>query len=247
MARTLLLFMLLLHMTGDFYIQTDAMAEKKKTSYQAVLYHCLLYAVPLTGMAILWSVQALILAAVLWVLHFIIDTMKYAYLKTHAGHSEPIVYCVDQFLHAVSIFVAVLLVKSFAVPFAFPAWMDRMLASLSISSLTALKWLLMIAIIWRPANVTIKTLILKYKPGEYRIGSSQENAGAFIGTLERLIIALLLSVNQYAAIGLVLAAKSIARYERMVKEQSFAEYYLLGTLLSTLIVIAAYIILFVLI
>lgn len=32
-----------------------------------------------------------------------------------------------------------------------------------------------------------------------------------------------------SAIGLVLTAKSIARYGRISKEKNFAEYYLLGT------------------
>jgi hypothetical protein len=40
-------------------------------------------------------------------------------------------------------------------------------------------------------------------------------------------------MNQYAAMGLVLTAKSIARYDKITKDEKFAEYYLLGTLLST--------------
>ena len=40
-------------------------------------------------------------------------------------------------------------------------------------------------------------------------------------------------------IGLVLTAKSIARYDRISKDKDFAEYYLLGTLLSTAIAIVA--------
>jgi hypothetical protein len=47
---------------------------------------------------------------------------------------------------------------------------------------------------------------------------------------------LLLGMGQYAAIALVLTAKSIARYD-MLKDKVFAEYYLLGTLLSTLLVL----------
>lgn len=45
-----------------------------------------------------------------------------------------------------------------------------------------------------------------------------------------------------SAVGLVLTAKSIARYDKIAKEQDFAEYYLLGTLLSTLYAIAVSII-----
>lgn len=46
-----------------------------------------------------------------------------------------------------------------------------------------------------------------------------------------------LSKDQYAAIGFVLTAKSIARYDKITKDEKFAEYYLLGTLVSTLCVI----------
>ena len=58
--------------------------------------------------------------------------------------------------------------------------------------------------------------------------------GDFIGTLERIIMVVLMSINQHSAVGLVLTAKSIARYDKISKDQEFAEHYLLGTLLSTL-------------
>lgn len=48
---------------------------------------------------------------------------------------------------------------------------------------------------------------------------------------------ILLAVRQYSAAGLVLTAKSIARYDKISKESDFAEYYLIGTLLSLLSVI----------
>ena len=65
-------------------------------------------------------------------------------------------------------------------------------------------------------------------------------AGATIGTLERLMILVLLSLGQYAAIGLVLTAKSIVRYEKISKVPQFSEYYLMGTLASILITIVAW-------
>lgn len=63
------------------------------------------------------------------------------------------------------------------------------------------------------------------------------NAGQFIGTLERVIIFILISINQFDVIGLVLTAKSIARYDQIAHDKKFAEYYLLGTLISTATVI----------
>lgn len=53
----------------------------------------------------------------------------------------------------------------------------------------------------------------------------------------------LISLGQYAAAGFVLTAKSIARYERISKDTEFAEYYLLGTLLSAAIVLITAIVL----
>ena len=44
-----------------------------------------------------------------------------------------------------------------------------------------------------------------------------------------------LFIKQYSAVGLVLTAKSIARYDKISKDKDFAEYYLLGTLISTLV------------
>jgi hypothetical protein len=77
-----------------------------------------------------------------------------------------------------------------------------------------------------------------YKPELQHSGSKNENnAGRIIGTIERIIILIFISIGQYSAIGLILTAKSIARYDKIAKEKDFAEYYLLGTLISTLSVI----------
>ncbi len=62
-------------------------------------------------------------------------------------------------------------------------------------------------------------------------------AGRAIGTLERWIMLTLILLGQYGLIGLVLTAKSIARFKKIEQDPEFAEYYLLGTLYSTLIAI----------
>lgn len=69
-------------------------------------------------------------------------------------------------------------------------------------------------------------------------------AGQMIGFLERILIVIFLSVGQYASIGLIMTAKSVARYERITKDSEFAEYYLIGTLSSFLIAILAFLIVF---
>lgn len=66
------------------------------------------------------------------------------------------------------------------------------------------------------------------------------NNGAIIGFLERIIIATFLYINEYSAIGFILTAKSIARYNKISDNEQFGEYYLIGTLFSTLFVIVMY-------
>ena len=61
-------------------------------------------------------------------------------------------------------------------------------------------------------------------------------AGRVIGILERWLIMVLMLSGQYAGIGFVLTAKSIARFKNFDQEQ-FAEYYLMGTLYSALFAI----------
>jgi hypothetical protein len=58
-----------------------------------------------------------------------------------------------------------------------------------------------------------------------------QNAGMYIGWLERFVILTSLVLQSPATVGLVLAAKSIARYPEL-KSVRFAEYFLIGTLLS---------------
>ena len=54
-----------------------------------------------------------------------------------------------------------------------------------------------------------------------------------IGYLERLLTLTFVLLGQYEALALILAAKSIARFEGL-KRREFAEYYLIGTLSSVL-------------
>ena len=60
-----------------------------------------------------------------------------------------------------------------------------------------------------------------------------KHAGLAIGILERIFVLTLVLYGQFTAIILVLAAKSIARFEDL-KKREFAEYYLIGTFSSML-------------
>lgn len=66
------------------------------------------------------------------------------------------------------------------------------------------------------------------------IDKREYNAGRVIGILERVFIYYFVLNAQFEAMGLILAAKSFARF-RELEERKFAEYVLIGTLLSALL------------
>ena len=66
------------------------------------------------------------------------------------------------------------------------------------------------------------------------VDGREYNAGRWIGILERLLIYVLVLNAQFAAMGFILAAKSFTRFHQL-EERRFAEYVLIGTLLSSLL------------
>jgi hypothetical protein len=68
------------------------------------------------------------------------------------------------------------------------------------------------------------------------IDDRQFRTGRVIGFLERIFVFQLILLNQYTAIGFIIAAKGIVRYPDFGKK-NFSEYILIGTLLSVLFAI----------
>ncbi len=238
MFQTFFTIFFLLHLLGDFYLQTNMLARKKETSYRFTLLHCLIYAIPFAVFPLLvsqpWSMVTPVL--VLIGSHFIIDTVKF-FLQRSGRFSKTRLYVVDQLLHILTLAALAFWCGWQFVVLEPNFWINALLFTAGISGQTALIWLTMLLALAKPANITIKQLVGQYKPQEQE--EVIVNAGAAIGTLERIIMLLLLGAGQYAAIALVLTAKSIARYE-MLKDKDFAEYYLLGTLLSILCVLVLF-------
>ncbi len=88
-------------------------------------------------------------------------------------------------------------------------------------------------------------LDLKYLalPESQAGGEETRQAGRYIGILERAIILPLVMAGAFTSIAFILAAKSVARYKELEKKD-FAEYYIVGTLLSTLIAIVGGLVLY---
>ena len=81
----------------------------------------------------------------------------------------------------------------------------------------------------KPANIFIREV---FSATEVEVTSDNElpNAGKVIGVLERLLTLTFIVINQYEAVGFLIAAKSILRYRN--DETLKTEYVLIGTMLS---------------
>lgn len=87
-------------------------------------------------------------------------------------------------------------------------------------------------------GTTIVRLVLERFPDVVPKDERGYAMGRTIGVLERSLIFILVLLGQWGALGLVLAAKSIARFKEL-SDQHFADYYLIGTLSSILVAIVS--------
>jgi hypothetical protein len=79
---------------------------------------------------------------------------------------------------------------------------------------------------------------LQMRRDEDRTAGAIEIArGRTIGVLERAVALILVLLGQYGALGIIMAAKSIARF-RALEDREFAEYFLVGTLASLVLALA---------
>lgn len=70
---------------------------------------------------------------------------------------------------------------------------------------------------------------------EDKVSDEEYSMGRLIGLLERIFIFIFVLMSQYSAIGFILAAKGVTRFNNFKDDRPFAEYVLIGTLLSTLL------------
>jgi hypothetical protein len=87
-----------------------------------------------------------------------------------------------------------------------------------------------------PSNLVVRLVLHRAQTVELR----PTGAGRWIGTLERLLIFVLVVMGEAGAAGLVVAAKSILRYPEITGEKPTIqpEYVLVGSLSSWLLAFA---------
>lgn len=236
MVTRYLLVLGMAHLLGDFYFQNEKIASAKDKSYKGVLIHSIEYCLTaIFTITPIWSWNLLKVVLILSIMHFIIDSGKYILLIRKIIGKDNKTFIIDQCLHICSIFVVTyfMCVKGLEIK-CLPV-VSNFFQVFKWNMENLVRWIMAILIIHKPSNILIQNFSQDYRTKEEKLIIKADNkAGRKIGTIERLIMLIFLSVNQYAAIGFVLTAKSIARYDKITKDEKFAEYYLFGTLMSTL-------------
>ena len=217
---TVLIKLFLAHLIGDFLLQPASwvkVKERKKLGAWQLYVHVLLHG--LLILLITWNLQFWKWALLIAVVHLIIDSLKILLQNKANGR---LLFFIDQAFHFISIYLIWLWMEDKSFPF------------LIFENIPFLFLVTAIIFLTNPVSFAVKIFISKWVPEEDGNAASLQSAGKYIGILERLLVFLFIVINQWAAIGFLLAAKSIFRFGdlRESKDRKLTEYVLIGTLLS---------------
>jgi hypothetical protein len=212
--------LVLAHLIGDFMLQPvkwvvhkEANKIKSRYLYVHVLIHFALYVL------VFWDLSQWKIAAILAVSHLLIDLAKLYANPWFKNKSIP--FFIDQFLH-----LTVLYICSYY----------AQLPEHFITLVENLNWPLVLAVVFVtfPSSIIIGQVL---EPMSNQINTDHKslpNAGKYIGIIERLFVLVFILIGRWEAIGLLITAKSVFRFNDLKESNSrkLTEYILIGTLVS---------------
>ena len=217
----LLLQLLLAHITGDFVFQSQKWVEnkeKKKVKSPYLYLHILIHAVILI-LVLQFNIKYWLGIIIIIVSHYILDLIKLYLIKSINNRW---LFLWDQIAHLLVIVSVVNIYTTFEIN------IDE------IFSPKILTFIIAILLITSVSSIIMRIIISKWELNGNSKGKSLNDAGQYIGILERLLIFVFIITNNWALIGFLLAAKSVFRFGDLSKsdDRKLTEYILIGTLLS---------------
>ncbi len=210
--------LILAHLITDFMIQPTSWVEDRtqKHFYSGKLYlHGFI-----TGLVawLLIGWQYWLVALIIWLTHTVIDGWK-SYQKATTRY-----FLIDQSLHLMVILICWY--------FSFFKWIAVQLAWQQLNTQIVM-WKTITAVVFltTPAGILIGQFTKQWRD-QIVNAASLANAGKWIGIIERVIIFIFVLFSQYAAIGLLVAAKGIIRFNEKDRPEIKTEYLVIGTLMS---------------
>jgi len=231
----ILLALVIAHLFGDFVCQRKAVIEgKREGRWSAFFEHgawhlaCLLLAWLLFAPSgvVVWRV-ALVFGAVAGA-HLLIDLSKH-----RLEARRPLtVFVLDQLAHLLVLMLAAWWLAGR------PDWAVAVSAAWQPVS-AEFGWLLtsylMVVVVFGWINrLALQSLL----PGSDDHEMGLARAGLYIGWLERFVMFSAVLIGAWSVLGLVLAAKSVFRFDSIRHQREHAEYFVIGTLLSVSEVVA---------
>ncbi len=216
----LFLKIFLAHLIGDFLLQPYSWVlhkEEHKIKSKYLYSHVLLHF--LVTMILLWDLSYWKLVLIITVSHYIIDLAKlYAnpFFKIKA-----IPFFIDQVCHVTVLFAC--------------AYYGNLLGPI-MYLLERIDWALVTATVFVTyPSAIIMGKILEGMADQIELDhQSLPNAGKYIGIIERLFVLTFIILGRWEAIGLLITAKSVFRFNDLKESNNrkLTEYILIGTLLS---------------
>jgi hypothetical protein len=214
------------HLIGDYLLQSAAMVRHKKRLKEKswMLYaHCFFHGLLIYLFSAQWN--NIWLPMLVGISHFLIDWWKLNRPDVTAY------FIIDQLLHITVLMLLYVFTQTetgaFKIWFIF--WWNNEKFWAIVMGYMLLLW---------PLSFLIGYLTQRWRNdiGHQleRTKESLAEAGKWIGMFERILIFTFVITNQYAGVGLLIAAKSILRFNETKKEsgRKEAEYILIGTLIS---------------
>lgn len=220
--------LLLVHIIGDFFLQPKKWVkekEQKKLRSNKLYLHVLIHIV-LTSI-VLWDTSLWGIIVTIGITHLIIDATK---LLIQKKKTKRLLFFIDQLLHITVIFSCY---------YIFTESVFDLNILVTENSLLLLVCLLFLTI---PTSIIMKTIFLKWNISELtKNNQSLEDAGKYIGILERILVFIFIVAGHWEAVGFLITAKSVFRFGdlKKSKHRQLTEYILIGTLISFGIAIIA--------
>jgi hypothetical protein len=223
----------LARLLGDFPLQSEWISKGKVASLRSLILHgvmhfilawsCLLVFTQVRLLSI--SNQSVVLGYL--IVHLLIDKFKLWLTERKALPDNCNTFLLDQLIHLIVVAIAAILLTGSQV--------GELIQSVRLST-SDKTHILEVAIIY-VAVIFGGGHLIRYLTKGLALDTPAEspaqlkNAGLYIGWIERFLVVTAIAIQSPALVGLILTGKSIARFPEF-KEARFAEYFLIGTLLS---------------
>ncbi|MEO9893419.1 DUF3307 domain-containing protein [Aurantibacter sp.] len=210
----------LAHLIADFLLQPNRWVihkEANKVASKYLYFHVLLHFV--ITMLLLWDLAAWQMVLIITISHYIIDLVKLYANPFFKLKSVP--FFIDQLLHILILYCCTFYGN---------------LQEQTISIFQQMDWPFVTAIVFVsfPAAIIMGKLLEGMSSQIEFDHKSLPNAGKYIGIIERLFVLVFIILGRWEAIGLLITAKSVFRFNDLKESNSrkLTEYILIGTLMS---------------